>query len=228
MRPPRKRLVIISCLALLVVIPLVILLLRMEPDADLLEPLIREYGYGVLVTMTTLGNLGLPVPEETTALLAGVAARKGWLAYPWVWVICVVSAIAGDCLGYAIGFTGGRRLLLRVGPFLGVDSNRLADFESFFQQHGAKTVFFARFVTGLRFAAGPLSGAARMPFKKFFLCNALGALAWVTLITQLGYHFGLVVLKWLGEAGWIVLALVAVSLAVFWWCRHRTSNGGQG
>jgi membrane protein DedA with SNARE-associated domain len=220
MPPKRIQVVFIAVSIAIVAFAIVILLLRSEPDASLLEPLIREYGYAVLIAMTTLGNLGLPVPEETTALIAGIAARKGWLAYPWVWLICVLSAVIGDCLGYWIGRTGGRRLLLRVGPYVGVNARRLTEFERFFERHGAKTVFFARFVTGLRFAAGPLSGAARMPFRRFALGNVLGALAWVTLITRLGYHFGLAVLNWISEAGWVSLIAVVALIAVAWWI-HR-------
>jgi membrane protein DedA with SNARE-associated domain len=193
----------------------------LEPDVETLERLIRQYGYGVLLTLVFLGNLGLPVPEETTTLLSGIAVRKGWLSYPIVWSICVGAAIIGDNAGYWIGHTGGRRLLLHFGPLVGVTPERFVRFQAFFDKHGAKTVFFARFVGGLRFAAGPMSGAARMPFRKFFFFNALGALVWVSAMTSLGYFFGLAVLGALSNAGWAILLALGVIVGVVYLIRRK-------
>ncbi|MCL4557073.1 MAG: DedA family protein [Deltaproteobacteria bacterium] len=54
--------------------------------------------------------------------------------------------------------------------------------ERFFDRHGGKTVFFARFITGVRIFAGPIAGISMMDFKKFFLYNTLGAVVWANTI----------------------------------------------
>jgi membrane-associated protein len=62
--------------------------------------------------------------------------------------------------------------------------------ERLFDQYGAVTIFFARFIFGLRVIAGPLAGVLRMPWKRFALFNFLGALLWVIVISFVGYKFG--------------------------------------
>src|SRR5436305_1401172 len=98
--------------------------------------LTHQYGFGVIFVITLLGNIGLPVPEETTVLLAGMAAHQGYLDLKYVLAVCIVSAICGDNLGYLIGYTGGRRLLIRYGKVLGITELRIAQLEAFFQKHG--------------------------------------------------------------------------------------------
>jgi len=65
----------------------------------------------------------------------------------------IAAAILSDNLGYWIGRRGGRPLVERHGRLIGLTAQRLAAFEAFFQRHGAKTIFLARFVTGVRVVA---------------------------------------------------------------------------
>jgi membrane protein DedA with SNARE-associated domain len=150
--------------------------------------LIEKYGYVVIFSLVMLGNMGVPVPEESPVILAGYASQKLWLDYKIAFLVCLVSAIIGDNIGYMIGRKGGRPLLLRYGKYVGLNEEKLARLEGFFERYGDKTVFIARFVAGLRWAAGPLSGAAKMPFPRFLFFNATGALVWVFIMTQLGYQ----------------------------------------
>ena len=60
----------------------------------------------------------------------------------------------------------------------------------FFQTHGSKAVFMARFITGVRFMAGPMAGACGMPFFQFLGWNVLGAIVWCSLVVTVGYLVG--------------------------------------
>jgi membrane protein DedA with SNARE-associated domain len=60
----------------------------------------------------------------------------------------------------------------------------------FVQRYGPWAVFLARFVTGLRFMAGPLAGSLGLPPRAFFLANVLGALCYVPLMVGAGYAVG--------------------------------------
>ena len=76
------------------------------------------------------------------------------------------------------------RLLFRI------QDTTLARGEGLFARYGAVTIFFARFVFGMRIIAGPLAGVLRMPWRKFMVFNFLGAGLWVTVISGAGYLFG--------------------------------------
>ena len=92
----------------------------------------------------------------------------------------VAGATLGDNVGFYIGRRGGRALVDRFGPKVGLSRARLAQFDRFFDRHGAKTVFIARFVTGLRVFGAVLAGTSGLPWGRFLVYNAAGAVAWAT------------------------------------------------
>src|SRR4051812_2511555 len=145
-----------------------------------LVDLFARYGYAVVFAGVLLENAGLPVPGETVLLAGAALSRFGRLSLFWVVVIAVVAAIVGDNIGFFIGRRGGRTLAERHGWRIGLTLARLHEFDRFFARHGAKTVFIARFVTGLRVVGALLAGGSGMPWKTFLFFNATGAVAWST------------------------------------------------
>ena len=180
---------------------------------DWLVELFARYGYLVVFAGVFLENSGLPVPGET-ALLAGAAMAKfGRLSLFWVIVTAIGAAILGDNLGFLIGRMAGRGLAERHGWKIGLTRARLAQFDRFFHRHGAKTVFIARFVTGLRVCCALLAGSSELGWKTFLLYNAMGAIVWSIAIAAAGYSLAYsweTLNKWIGRTG--VIALVAVGL----------------
>ena len=191
-----------------------------------LVDLFARYGYAVVFVGVFLENAGLPVPGET-ALLAGAAlSRSGALFLPWVIVTAVAGAIFGDNIGFLIGRRGGRALLERFGSKIGLTPDRLVEFDRFFDKHGAKTVFIARFVTGLRVFGAVLAGASDLPWGRFLLYNASGAVAWATTFGAVGYFLAYsweTLEEWIGRSGLVLLAAVAIIAVVAVLRRRRAS-----
>ena len=175
--------------------------------------LFARYGYAVVFGGVFLENTGLPVPGET-ALLAGAAlAHAGQLSLGWVIATAVVAAVSGDNLGFLIGRHGGRRVAERHGWRIGMTRARLADFDRFFERHGPKTVFAARFITGLRVVGAVLAGGSGMAWPTFLFYNASGAIVWCTAVAFAGYslaHSWDTLERWIGRTGLIALALVII------------------
>jgi membrane protein DedA with SNARE-associated domain len=158
---------------------------------DLLRTFIADYGYWAVALALLCENAGIPVPGETTLLLASfLAYSEHKLDLIWIVVVGTCAASIGDNIGFAIGHYGGRRLLTRYQKLFRISQTSLERGEKLFARYGASTVFFARFIFGLRIFAGPLAGVLRMPWKKFAVFNFLGAAAWVTVIALVGYFFG--------------------------------------
>ena len=193
--------------------------------AWLLE-LFSRYGYAVVFGGVFLENTGLPVPGET-ALLAGAAlAHYGQLSLPWVIVTAIAGATLGDNLGFFIGRRGGRRLAERHGWRIGLTPERLAEFDRFFERHGPKTVFAARFITGLRVVGAVLAGGSGMKWPVFLLYNATGAVVWCTVIACAGYSLAYswaTLERWIGRTGLIALALI-VAMGVLALLRARRNR----
>jgi len=127
-----------------------------------LPSLLATWGYLGIFVFVFVGNLGVPVPEETVLIAAGFLASRSILDLEWVYVVAVASAVVGDCCGFLIGRTGGQRLLERLAERFEFVRRRIERLRLFFDQHGSKAVFMARFITGARFLAGPMAGAARV------------------------------------------------------------------
>src|SRR5436309_1718829 len=181
----------------------------------LLANLLARYGYAIVFLGVFLESAGVPVPGETVLLAAGFFASQGTFALPWVIGLGIGAAILGDNVGYWIGRRAGRPLVERYGRLVGLTPGRIAAFDAFFQRHGARTVFLARFVTGLRVVAALFAGVARLPWSEFLLYNAAGALVWATTVTLAGYFFGRsweLLHRWFGRAALFGAAL-AIALA---------------
>ena len=112
-----------------------------------------QIGYVALAGFVFAESAGVPVPGETALLAAGLLARSGQLSLPIVIAVAAVAAILGDNLGYVLGRRGGRALLVRDGRFARHRRKAVAAGDRFFARHGAKTVFFGRWVSGVRIVA---------------------------------------------------------------------------
>lgn len=182
-----------------------------------LHDLFSRYGYAVVFLGVFLENTGLPVPGET-ALLAGAAlAHFGELSLVRVILVAMAAATLGDNLGFLIGRRGGRQFIERFGGRIGLTAKRLRQFDRFFDRHGARTVFIARFITGLRVFGAVLAGASRLRWREFLIYNAAGAMVWCTVIGIAGYTLGhswQLLEKWIGRTGLIGLAAVVVLAAI--------------
>jgi membrane-associated protein len=195
---------------------------------DLLRHALVEYGYWALAVTLLLENAGIPLPGETILLLASfLAYSEHALALPWIIVVATVAATLGDNLGFALGHYGGRPLFARYQSIFRIQQKTLERGESLFARFGAATVFFARFVFGMRIIAGPLAGVLRMHWRKFVIFNFLGAALWASIISCLGYLFGRhwdLLAAYLRRFDMAVALVVIVVVAIWWWRRRRAGK----
>lgn len=152
-----------------------------------LTPLIEHWGYLAIFGFVILGNLGLPAPEESILILAGYLVRQGDLRLPLVLLVGILSAIAGDNLGYWIGRRYGQAAVARYGRWVRLTPTRLDAARRFVTRYGAFGVFAARFIAGIRFMAGPLAGSTGLPPLAFVTANSLGAALYVPTMVAAGY-----------------------------------------
>ena len=155
-----------------------------------LEPTLNHYGYLAVAALVLLEDFGVPVPGETTLILAAVYAGAGRLNVWLVGLIGFLAALAGDNIGFAIGHFGGRPLVERYGRYIFLTPERIDKATAFFQRHGGKIIVIARFIEGLRQANGIIAGMSGMHWAKFVAFNALGAALWVAVWTSVGYFSG--------------------------------------
>ena len=132
--------------------------------------------------MVFIETAGIPVPGRDHMLLAGAASRLHGANVDPV-QLAIVASIARDPrrqrrlrdrpLTPAGGSCCASRTFGRVDSMLGWG-------ERFFERHGGKTVFLARWTAGLRIFGAWIAGMTHMPWPKFFLWNAAGGITWAT------------------------------------------------
>jgi membrane protein DedA with SNARE-associated domain len=182
-------------------------------------------GYLALFLLVGGESAGLVIPGETALIAAGVLASQGHLSIEFVIVVAAIAAILGDNVGYVLGRSGIRALLVSpAGPL----ARHRADFvergEAFFRRHGGKTVFFGRWLPVLRFTAAWLAGAHRMEWWRFALWNALGGIGWATSVGLAAWALGSAVkevIKYVGIGAVVAFAVAVVSF--YFWRRRRRS-----
>ncbi len=167
-------------------------------------------GY-LLPAIIGLESRGIPSPGETALILAAVLASQGKLEIWLVILIGVASAIIGDNLGYLLGRHFGREVLTARGPFHRRRAQVIEVGDRFFERHGPKAVFFARWIALIRFAAAWLAGINHMQWRQFFFWNAIGGITWGVTYGLVGYFLGSAAAKAISQFG--VYAFIGLGLA---------------
>jgi membrane-associated protein len=181
----------------------------------------NNLGY-VLPAIIGLESMGIPSPGETALVLAAVLASQGKLNIWLVLVIGITSAIVGDNIGYLLGRKLGRDVLEAPGPFQKRRVMVIRAGDRFFQRHGGKAVFLARWVALVRVAAAWLAGINGMPFKQFFFWNALGGITWGVTFGLVGYFGGHAAANVLAQAGLIgAIVFLVVLIGAYVYVRRR-------
>jgi membrane-associated protein len=192
------------------------------------EAYFHQHGYWTVFCVLLLENAGVPVPGETVLLLASfLCFRQHDVRLPYIILVGIAAATLGDNLGYLVGHRGGRPLLERYRHIFRVSPHHLKRGERLFERYGAVTIFFARFVFGMRVIAGPLAGVLCMPWKRFVFFNAMGASLWVTTIACIGYFFGQhqdALVRDIRDFDWLVLVVVIAAALLWWWRQRRWSR----
>ena len=193
-----------------------------------LTPFIAQWGYAAIFAIVILGNMGLPVPEETVLTVSGYLIWQGQLKPLPVLLTALASAVLGDNIAYWIGRRYGRLALTR---FLKIGPERIERMQGLVQRYGMLAVFVGRFVAGLRFMAGPLAGITGLSPLRFFIANLLGALLYVPIAVGAGYAVGYGLgdrierlRRFTGGAEHVLLAAIVGAAVGIWLWRARRAR----
>jgi membrane protein DedA with SNARE-associated domain len=181
-------------------------------------------GYAAVFGLIAIETMGIPVPGETALIAAALLAQKGQMHIVPLVAIAAAAAIIGDNIGFLIGRNGGRRLLVRPGPFHSQRLRVLEVGEPFFARHGPKAVFLGRWVSGLRIASAWLAGINRMSWRVFLPWNALGGILWACTVGFGVYALGRAAESLFTVVGPVAGGLAAAALVVALIVRHRRAR----
>lgn len=164
--------------------------------------------------------VGALVPGTAVLLAAsGLAGATNLLLWPLV-LWATAGAALGDGVSYWIGHRYGRSLGQRW-PLVS-RPQILERGTNFFERHGAKSVFFARFVPGIKAVVPAVAGMVGMPVSRFLAANLSSGVLWAAGHVLPAAAAG-VLLATIGSISSRFLAALAAAfvalLAAFWLAR---------
>jgi len=154
--------------------------------------------------------LGFFLPGDTLLFAAGISIATGARRNSALFALIVapIAAIAGNLVGYAIGYRAGPVVFDRPNSRL-FRPEYVDRSHRFFERYGSWTIIIGRFVPIVRTLATVMAGVGRMRFSLYVLYSVIGGILWTDGVLLLGHQLGKI--KWVQEhKGWIDYAIVAV------------------
>ncbi len=173
----------------------------------------------------TLIGLGFLLPGSTFLLLLGVLAGQGYFDITTLLLFAVTGAYLGDITNYHIGKYYGTALLGKSWvPF---SNEQLSKAHGFLNTHGAKSVFLARFLPGLKESVAFLAGSLKMQRRKFLFWDFFGAIGWSLEFIGIGYLFSAslsLAQIWLSRTVTVIAILVFLFVLLYLLKRFIVTN----
>ncbi len=171
---------------------------------------VSTYGFLFAIIFLETGLVVTPfLPGDSLLFACGALAATGALDPTALFVLLAAAAILGDTVNYSIGKAIGPRAF--TGKFRFLKREHLMRTHAFYERHGGKTIFLARFVPIIRTFAPFVAGIGTMSYPRFLAYNVVGAVAWVGGCVLAGYAFGNIpIVK--NNFSLVILGIVGVSM----------------
>jgi membrane-associated protein len=165
----------------------------------------------IVVFVETGMFMGFFLPGDSLLVTAGIFAGAGQLRLAWLLSLVTLCAIAGDQLGYFIGWKAGESLYRREDSRF-FKKRRLESAHEFYEKHGGKTIILARFVPIIRTFCPPVAGVSRMRYARYLSYDVFGGFLWVWSMILLGYTLGRTVPNIDRRIHWVIAVVIVLSL----------------
>lgn len=188
-----------------------------------LAELLADWGYATYLILLCATGIGSPVPEDLILAAGGYLISAGVFSWPGALGAGVLGVVTSDAMLYG----WGRRLRAEASDGRMsrlVRPHHLAAADRWLMRVGDRSVFFGRLLPGTRAVIFMGAGVRRMPFGRFLLLDAAGALVWVPAMLLAG--------AWIGEeiggidqllatigrsAAWVAVTVILLIGLWQWW-----------
>lgn len=128
------------------------------------------------------------LPGDSLLFAAGALAATTVLDEKLLFIFLAAAAVLGDTANYWIGHYVGPKVFTSGSRWL--KQEYLERTHAFYEKHGGKTIFLARFIPIIRTFAPFVAGIGKMRYSYFLTYNVVGGIVWTALFIFGGYFFG--------------------------------------
>jgi membrane-associated protein len=178
------------------------------------EFLVHSGGLFVLIVIVFIETgllVGFFLPGDSLLVTAGIFAAHGHLDLLTLNATLSLAAIAGDSVGYGIGYRTGPKIFSRQNSLL-FNRKHLISAKEFYERHGPFTIVVARFMPIIRTFAPVVAGVGAMQYRKFITYNVFGGIFWVLTTTLAGYFLGTMIPDIQKQIHVVIAIVIFVSL----------------
>jgi membrane protein DedA with SNARE-associated domain len=201
------------------------------PVRQLVTDLYETVGYFGVALWVAIESVIIPIPSELILPFAGFLIGEGTAiepltGQPWSLPLAVAAGTLGATVGalvaYAIGYWGGRPVILRWGRWLGITAEDLDKTEAFFAKHGAAASLLGRLIPVIRSLVSFGAGVGRMPIIPFTIYTFLGSLPFTFVLVWVGVQLGA---NWesigavIKQFEYLILGILALIVVAFLYLR---------
>ena len=147
---------------------------------------IRNGSYFGIFLLSIVASYIFPIPEAIFLLLVGYVAKITGMNLIGVIALSTSGIIIGDNILYRLSFFGNK-YVERFNRKM--RKHKLIQYEHLVTDNVEFSVYFLKFVAGVRFFGPVILGSLRASRKKFVMHNAVASLLHTALLIILGYYF---------------------------------------
>ena len=210
---PRRRFLSLCLLISLAILGFIGWLAIDHYGLEALIALVSMYGVAAIIFTESGIPIGFFLPGDSLIFTTGFLVQQQVISFDihTAAAMLFAAAVLGNCAGYSFGKHMGRRLFRRKNSAV-FHARNLKRAQAFYRHHGGKTIILARFIPVIRTFAPIIAGVSHMPYRRFMLFNATGALIWAGGYSYLGYWAG----AWAQTTGfniqYVVLGIIFASI----------------
>ncbi len=162
--------------------------------------------------------------EGPIATLMGGAATSSGLLLPLpVFVAVVVGDLTADMGWYSLGRFSKQEWLMRLGPKVGVEPQRIERLTRGIQDYAPRLLFLSKLTVGFPIPTLVATGLSRVPVRRWVGMLVLGELIKSAALVFVGYLFARAIRQASLGVQMVALVITAALLAagVIWVKRHK-------
>ncbi|OGE95304.1 MAG: alkaline phosphatase [Candidatus Doudnabacteria bacterium RIFCSPLOWO2_02_FULL_48_8] len=186
---------------------------------------ISNLGYTGVALLMAIESAAIPLPSEIIMPFSGFLVEGGRFTLLGLALAGAVGSVIGSMVTYALGYYGGRPLILKYGRYVLIFSHDLELTEKFFQKFGKFSVFIGRLLPVVRTFISIPAGIGKVPIWPFVFYAFLGSFIWSYFLAWLGFKLGE---NWQTLESYFrrfdAVVVIVIVIVIAWWIRRHLKN----